>query len=179
MKVDELMSKPVATCSADDLLESAVRVFWQHDCGSVPVVDRSGVLIGILTDRDALIAAWSRGARLSELRVGDVMTKRVQVCWPDDSVDVAIELLVEQRVRRLPVVDAERKVVGMLSLCDVARAAAYDTRGSNRERWLARVGSTFAQITRRHGEPAVEDATLAPPIQHETAPMVPVGSTVH
>lgn len=178
MKIDELMTKSVATCGRDDSLEAAARLFWEHDCGAIPVVDANRVVIGMLTDRDACIAAWSRGARLSELRVGDTMSKRIQACWPDDSVEVVLELMVEHHVRRLPVVDIERRLVGMVSLCDLARAAASDSRPSIRERRLARVGAALAEITRPQRALSEARRPAALPATRGPAPLVPVGSAI-
>lgn len=176
MKIDEMMTRSVATCTCDDSLETAARIFWERDAGVVPVVDARGVIVGMLTDRDVCIAAWSRGARPGELRVGDAMSKRVQVCWPDDSVEVALELMVEQRVRRLPVVDSERRLLGLVSLCDLARAAARDSRPAARERRLARIGAALAEITRPHCDLADAPEKVLLPTKLEPAPLVPVGS---
>ncbi|MCK6446080.1 MAG: CBS domain-containing protein [Planctomycetes bacterium] len=176
MKIEELMTKSVATVSCDDTLEAAARQFWERDAGVVPVVDGRGVVVGMLTDRDVCIAAWTRGARLWEVRVADVMAKRVQVCWADDSPEVALELMVEQRVRRLPVVDSERRLLGLVSLCDLARSAAKDSRPATRERRLSRVGAALAEITRPHGEPAEATEKVLVPERREPAPLVPVGT---
>lgn len=176
MKIEELMTKSVAAVSCDDTLEAAARQFWERDAGVVPVVDGQGCVVGMLTDRDVCIAAWSRGARLGEIRVADVMAKRVQLCWADDSPEVALELMVEQRVRRLPVVDSERRLLGLVSLCDLARSAARDERPATRERRLTRIGAALAEITRPHGVPAETTELALVPERREPTPLVPVGS---
>ncbi|MCE9594592.1 MAG: CBS domain-containing protein [Planctomycetes bacterium] len=164
MNVGELMTKDVATCASSDSLETAARIFWERDCGVLPVVDDAGLVIGMLTDRDACMAAYLRGARLAELRVGDAMAKHVSTCWPEDSIDVALARMAVERVRRIPIVDAERKLLGVVSLSDVARAAAREARPPLRERRLANVGNALAQIARPHCELAFRPERASTPL---------------
>lgn len=122
-RVDQLMSHPVITCHTNDNLNSVAALMWDHDCGVVPVVDDAGRLAGILTDRDICMAAYTQGRRLHEIAVGSVMTRDVHTCRPDDPIARAEESMQARQVRRLPVVDAERRPVGLLSLNDLAREA--------------------------------------------------------
>jgi CBS-domain-containing membrane protein len=77
----------------------------------------------VLTDRDICMAAYTTGRRLRDLRVADCMSKGIATCRPDDDLAAAARTMAEHRVRRLPVVDAQRKVIGVLSMNDVVRAA--------------------------------------------------------
>lgn len=120
-RVDQLMSQPVYSCRATETLNAAAALMWDHDCGVVPVVDDDGRLVGILTDRDICMAAYTQGRPIHEIRVDTVMTHEVHACRPDDPLARAEEAMQAHRVRRIPVVDADGHLVGLLSLNDLAR----------------------------------------------------------
>jgi CBS domain-containing protein len=136
MKVQELMTRNVVTCRAGDDLNRAAHLMWEGDCGVVPVVDGEGRVIGIVTDRDACMSAYTRGARLCDIRVEDAMSKQVSFCSPDASVPTAMTMMKEARVRRMPVIDNAGKLVGLVSLNDLAREA-YRQRKNLRDSALA------------------------------------------
>ncbi|MFO0984774.1 MAG: CBS domain-containing protein [Planctomycetota bacterium] len=94
---------------------------WDHDCGCVPIEDE-GRVIGILTDRDICMAAYTQGGALASLKVRNAMSSKVLVCHPDDAVLDAERLMRANRIRRLPVVDDTGRLVGIVSLNDLARA---------------------------------------------------------
>ena len=123
MKVQDLMTVSPEACRPDDNLAEAASQLWKADCGVLPVVDRTGRLAGIVTDRDICIALGTSNARASDATVGSVMCTTVEVCEPDDDVLTALARLGERRVRRLPVVDTEHRLLGIVSLSDVALAA--------------------------------------------------------
>lgn len=123
MRVRELMSSPVFTCQPEDSLESAARVMWEHDCGILPVVDPQGHVQATVTDRDICMGAYMRGARLSDVSVAGVMSRRALTCRPDDDLTVAARKMAEAQVRRMPVVDGAGRPRGVLSLNDIALAA--------------------------------------------------------
>jgi CBS domain-containing protein len=122
--VRSIMSGNVATCSPADTLHRAAQLMWERDCGAVPVADGEGRLVGIVTDRDLCMAAFTQSRPLASIGVASVLSGRVHTCSGADSVDQAVATLRAQRVRRLVVVDGSRKVVGMLALADVARYVA-------------------------------------------------------
>lgn len=124
MKVEDLMTREVRTLSPQDSAEAAARIMWEEDCGCVPVVDDKGGVIGMITDRDICMAAYTQGAPLAAIRLGNAMAKNVHTCGPKGTVASAERLMREHRVRRLPVVGADRRLVGILSLNDIAREAA-------------------------------------------------------
>jgi CBS domain-containing protein len=97
---------------------------WEGDCGGVPVVDASGRLSGMITDRDICMAAYTKGLALNSIRVADVMSRHVHTCAPDDTLERAISMMAEAEVRRLLVVAHDGKLRGIVSLADVARGAA-------------------------------------------------------
>jgi CBS domain-containing protein len=123
--VRDVMTRDVATCSPDASLTEAARVMWVRDCGFVPVTEgESGPLCGVVTDRDVCMAAYTQGKTLSEIPVRTAMATHVATVREEESLSRAHALMRERHVRRLPVVDADRRVVGVLSLNDVALHAA-------------------------------------------------------
>ena len=121
MRVKELMTSSPSVCTLDDTTNEAARIMWERDCGAVPVVDRSGRVAGMITDRDICIAAYFQGEPLSQIRVADVMSRELCVCRPEDEVAAAERVMKENKVRRLPVVSADKVLVGILSLSDLAQ----------------------------------------------------------
>jgi CBS domain-containing protein len=120
--VRSLMTNRVQACGEADSLARAAQLMWENDCGIVPVVENS-LVVGVVTDRDVCIATYTQGRAPAEIRVGNVMSKRVYACAVDDSIGNALSLMAEQRVRRLPVTGKDGRLVGMLALADIARWA--------------------------------------------------------
>jgi predicted transcriptional regulator len=135
MRIDQIMSQPAITCRHDDTLNTAARLMWENDCGVLPVVDDDGRLVGMVTDRDICMSAYTQGKPLHELPVASTMAKRVFSCRPQDSVSTAEKSMSEAQIRRMPVVDDGNRPIGMLSLNDIARSAASSrtTNGITRE----------------------------------------------
>src|SRR5262249_53118646 len=119
----QIMSSPPVTIRAVDSLSEAARLMWQHDCGSLPVVEDDGALVGMITDRDICITAYLRGGPLATTRVLEAMASQVHSCVAGDPVGVAERIMSEHQVRRLPVVDGDGKVLGVISLNDLVRAS--------------------------------------------------------
>jgi CBS domain-containing protein len=113
------MTREVGSCGLDTNLAAAARIMWDKDCGSVPVLDHEGRAIGIITDRDICMALTTRNHLASELTVGDVVGGPVKSCAPEDNVGAALKKMQNEQLRRLPVIDGEGKLVGILSLNDV------------------------------------------------------------
>ncbi len=120
MKVQELMSHDPVCCRATDHLGEVAWKMYEGDCGVLPVLGENGEAVGMITDRDIAIAVTTQNKSPSEISVAEVMTGRLHACGPDDEVESALETMAAERVRRLPVLDADRKVVGVLSLNDFA-----------------------------------------------------------
>jgi signal-transduction protein with cAMP-binding, CBS, and nucleotidyltransferase domain len=96
---------------------------WDCDCGAVPVRESNGAsLVGIVTDRDICMATWSRALAPNAILVSQVMSHGVVSCGPRDSITRAESIMRENQIRRLPVVDDGGRIVGILSLADIARA---------------------------------------------------------
>lgn len=122
--VRSVMTSDVMTCSAGDTLHRAAQIMWERDCGAVPVVDAAGRVAGIVTDRDLAMGAFTQGLPLVAIPVGRVASGRVHTVSVGGSVDDVIAVMGRERVRRVVVVDAHQKVVGIVSLADVARFVA-------------------------------------------------------
>jgi CBS domain-containing protein len=118
--VKELMSRNVCVVRHWETLDQVARLMWEHDFGCVPVVDESTQLVGIITDRDVCMAAYTQGRRLDQIHIGSACTRTVYPVEPDTTLEAAETLMRTRRVRRLPVCDARGSVVGMLSLADLA-----------------------------------------------------------
>lgn len=123
MKVQEVMSSPAHSCTADTSLAAAAIVMRDYKCGALPVLDEQGRPIGILTDRDICMATAREKRFPAAITVHEVMTPRPLTCFPQTGLAEVVDLMAEHRVRRLPVVDLEGKLVGIVSLSDVAAVA--------------------------------------------------------
>jgi CBS domain-containing protein len=133
MKVRELMASNVVSCAPTDSLNIPARLMWERDCGCVPVVDHNNVVVGIITDRDICMGAYTQGRSLHLIQVKDVIGASVVSCEPDDDLITAEKLMRDNKVRRLPVCDADGKLTGVISLSDIALEAERERRiGSGR-----------------------------------------------
>jgi CBS domain-containing protein len=122
MKIKELMTRDVRVCQPGDNLSTAAQAMWEGDLGCLPVVDGNGQLVGMITDRDICMAAHLRGAPLWSVPVSDAMAKVVFTCQADHKVDAVLELIGDKRVRRVPVLDTEGKLAGLVTLTTLAQA---------------------------------------------------------
>jgi len=122
MKVKDLMSADVKSCSEQTDLATVVRMMWDGDCGIIPVVDDDGRVTGVITDRDICIASATRSLDPARIRASEAMSRNIATCPQDADARSALDLLKDRRVRRLPIVDRQNRLVGMLSINDfVAR----------------------------------------------------------
>jgi len=125
MKISELMTRTVQVCRATDTLDHAAGLMWDHDIGVLPVVDEHGRVIGMITDRDACMAAYTCGGALRDIPVEIAMSRHVVTCGADDSDTAVAEVMARHKIRRVPVVDEAHRPIGMLSLNDLARTMAH------------------------------------------------------
>jgi CBS domain-containing protein len=124
MHVKDIMNQPVITCSSDSTLNVAAQLMWEHDCGTIPVVDNEGRLAGMITDRDICMAAYTQGLPIQSIPVTSAMTRYALACHLEDSVTTAEELMREGQIRRVPVIDNEGRPVGIVAISDLTRFAA-------------------------------------------------------
>jgi len=119
MLISEVMTREVRIASPDDTLQSAVRVMQEEDFGSLPVAENDR-LVGMLTDRDITIRAVARGLAPQDSKVHEVMSTKVRYVYDDESVRDVAKVMGDLHVRRFPVLDREKRLVGIVSLGDLA-----------------------------------------------------------
>ena len=119
MKVKDIMTADVEACGPESDLAEAAMIMWRRDCGSVPVVDAGRRIVGMITDRDICMAVCTRNRLGTEMKVAEVISGKVFACAPDDNIHDAMETMQSSQLRRLPVVDADGTLRGILSVNDV------------------------------------------------------------
>ena len=150
MRVKDIMTTDVRTCTPDTTVAEAARLMWEGDCGILPLVDE-GELVGVVTDRDMYIALATQNARASHVRVGAIAARSVATCMPEDDIEDALTRMKQARVRRLPVVGFGNTLVGMLSINDILLAVD----GRNGVRVDAVLETLQAICGRHHAVPHV------------------------
>lgn len=123
MKVREITPPYVASCRPDTNLAAAAALFWEHDCGFLPVVDETYRVVGVLTDRDVCMAVATRPKLASEILVRDVMISPVHTIAANDTATQAMRVMRGHHIRRLPVTTADGVLEGVISLNDLTLAA--------------------------------------------------------
>jgi CBS domain-containing protein len=126
MIVSQLMGRNLVTCRPQDSLHDAAGKMWEQDLGCLPVLDDDKRVVGILTDRDVCMAAFTQGKRLAEMTVDSAMTHQIFSCLQTDRVEDAEAVMKAHKVRRVPVVDHRRHLVGVISMNDIAREFARE-----------------------------------------------------
>src|SRR6185437_10351453 len=153
MPIEELMTRQVEYCAPEDSLQHAAQLMWQHDCGCIPVcscVEGVHRVVGVITDRDICMCALFQRKALGDLRVSDAMGKDLHACQPGDSVETAQSLMRTAKVRRLPVLDAQGRLCGLIALADLARAATRQASSAPQVISESEVGDTLAAICVSH-----------------------------
>ena len=129
MKVKDVMMATPASCDSEANLGAAVEILWNRNCGILPVVNTKGKVIGVVTDRDLCIALGTRNRLPGEVTVSQVASAKVLTCKPDDDIREAMNTMAQARVRRLPVVNAEGILEGILSMDDVVLRSEAEIAG--------------------------------------------------
>ncbi len=127
MQVSEAMTREVTLISPDQTICEAARVMGECDVGSLPVADNER-LVGVITDRDIAIRGVAENLS-PETPVREVMSKEVLYCFDDEPIEDVAQNMGEQQIRRLPVVDRQKRLVGIISIGDLSHAAKPDTTG--------------------------------------------------
>lgn len=122
MKIGDIMTDKVVSISQMEPVAAAARLMKRHNLGALPVCDDSGRLRGMVTDRDIVTRCVAADMDAADTRVREVMSRGICSCGSGEEVEEAIRLMGAEQVRRLPVLE-EGKLVGMLSLCDLARSS--------------------------------------------------------
>jgi CBS domain-containing protein len=118
--IRELMTGNPRTVSANDSIQDAAKIMRDEDTGVVPITDRDGTLVGVITDRDIAIRAVAEGHDGST-KVSEIASKDIVTIDPQQNLDEALRLMAQHQVRRLPVVEEDGRLVGIVSQADVAR----------------------------------------------------------
>lgn len=119
MKVSEIMTRGVRTMAPNESIVQAAQAMDALDVGSLPVCDGTS-LVGLVTDRDIVLRGVAQGCSNADTPLSAVMSKDVCWCFEDQSVDEVAEQMQEAQIRRMPVVDREKHLVGMVALGDIA-----------------------------------------------------------
>jgi CBS domain-containing protein len=119
MKVRDILTPDPEIIHPEASLCEAAQKMEQWDIGMLPVCDGDR-LVGALTDRDIVIRAVRKGYDLINTQVKDVMTSRVRYCFEDDDVESAAQIMEDHQIRRLPVMNSAKRLVGMISVGDLA-----------------------------------------------------------
>jgi CBS domain-containing protein len=146
MKVQEIMSTRLETCRPEDTLERAAQIMWDCDCGVVPVVGDDGKVVGMITDRDICMAAYTQGRPLGLMLVSSACSRSLRSCAPDDPIEEAEAIMAAAQVRRLPVIDGDGRLCGIVSLADFAHRVRPGN-GKPDGLSLDRVAATLAAIS--------------------------------
>ena len=125
MKVHEMMHKGIESVAPETPVVTLAKKMMQHDIGAIPVGENDQ-LIGMVTDRDIIVRAVANGKDISKLTARDVMTKGMIYCQDSDDVGDAVRIMESKKIRRLPVLNENKRMVGMLSLGDVSHAASHE-----------------------------------------------------
>jgi CBS-domain-containing membrane protein len=175
-KVADVMTSGVMSCLALATLNDAAHVMWEHDCGWVPVVDHEARVIGVVTDRDIAMASYTQGRALFDIPIHSVSSKKIISCEADDTISLALKRMRDAKIHRMPVVDSAGRLVGLVSLSDVARAIEIDS-GSARANPAIELAETVATIRKpRPPVPVValaggaQDGTVKPELAKKRAP---------
>jgi CBS domain-containing protein len=142
MQIREIMSHDVELIDPNSTIRDAARKMRAGDIGAVPVGENDR-LIGMITDRDIVMRCTAEDHQPSQCLVRDAMSKKICYCFEDDDLDAAAEIMADHQVRRLPVLDRSKRLVGMISLADLGRFDAHAA------------GSAIEGISRSSGSPRI------------------------
>jgi CBS domain-containing protein len=123
MKVQDIMTSDVQCCGPDTNLAIAAKMMWDSDCGALPVLNVEGKVLGMITDRDICMAAATKNKPPSEITVWETTSGKTFTCRPTDDVHTALDIMKRERVRRLPVVDEDGILQGIVAMNDFVLVA--------------------------------------------------------
>lgn len=146
MIVSDLMSRNLETCHPQDSLEDAARKMWDHDIGCLPVLDAESHVIGMVTDRDACMAAYTQGRPLNAISVESAMAHQAFCCMPTDRIEDVEAVMKAHQVRRVPVLDQQGHPIGLISMNDIARESARELKGKGPTVRAGDLVSTLASV---------------------------------
>ncbi len=121
-KCEEVMTKSPVCCLPEDTVVKAAQLMKRENVGSIPVIEneQNKKLVGIVTDRDLTLKIVAEGRDVKSIKVEAVMTRKVVTCRAEDNLQKALDAMSEHQLRRIPVVDNDNKILGIISQADVA-----------------------------------------------------------
>ncbi|WP_425411044.1 CBS domain-containing protein [Hyphococcus sp.] len=122
MKISEVMSKDCKYCGPDDAVTQAAQLMASEDFGAVPIA-KNDHLVGMLTDRDIVIRGVAKGRDVTRVKAGELMSDNMYYCYDDEDTKAVADNMGELQVRRLPVVNRDKRLVGIVSLGDLSTEA--------------------------------------------------------
>lgn len=128
MKAKDIMTKNVAYIKPDSTVTEAAKLMQQHNVGSIPVCDQTGV-VGMVTDRDIVVRNVITGSDPQSTPVSNIMTTKVATVTPDTDIELVSDIMSKNQVRRIPVVD-NKTLVGIVALGDLAADKRFDVEAS-------------------------------------------------
>lgn len=148
MKVREAMTRDVRLVRPDQTIRDAAQLMAELDIGALPV-EENDRLVGMITDRDITVRAMAQG-RGPDTPIRDVMSREVKYCFEDQTIDEITQNMGEQRIRRLPVLTREKRLVGILSLGDLAIDESAQDEAGEALGGISRPGGQHSQSMERH-----------------------------
>jgi len=118
MKVQDIMTSDVQRCGPDTNMAAAAKMMWDSDCGALPVLNVQGHVMGMITDRDICMASATKNRPASDLTVWETVSGKVYTCHLSDDVRTALDIMKREKVRRLPVVDENGVLQGIVAMND-------------------------------------------------------------
>jgi CBS-domain-containing membrane protein len=149
MKVRDVMMGTPYCVSLQANLGMATELMWKGNCGFLPVVDAERKVCGVLTDRDICMALGTRNQKAGEVRVEEVVQRKVHACNPEDEVHMALQTMREGHVRRLPVVETTGQLAGVVSMDDILLHAEPSSFGKEPELSANEVVRTYRTIMQK------------------------------
>lgn len=128
MQIKDIMTKTVVCANPDDPIVSIAKKMRDENIGAIPVCN-SREVIGVITDRDIVTRAIAKGVNFAKFTVKDIMTRTPFTARDNETVEDAVHLMENKRVRRLPVLDQAGKLVGLISLDDIATNTSHELSG--------------------------------------------------
>src|SRR6185437_88608 len=121
MKISEVMTPDPACCAVDDTAQTAAIVMRELNIGIIPVVDNetSNRLVGVVTDRDLCMDVIAEGLNPNSVLLANCMVTQVVCCRPDEDMETVLKLMQEYQVRRIPVVDEDNRIAGIVTTADM------------------------------------------------------------
>ena len=121
-KCNEVMTKNPVCCRPDDTVAKAAQLMQSENIGSIPVIENEQTqkLVGIVTDRDLALKIVAKGQDAKSTKVEVVMTRQMVTCRAGDDLQIALDAMAEHQLRRIPIVDNDNRIVGIIAQADVA-----------------------------------------------------------